>query len=213
MPRARARPLFELAGQWIATDPGSPFLCRFWTEPGTGRTRRASLGTKDLEAAKIIFAQAVLTHGPKTPDSPVAAVLEAYFIGRTDKLPSAKHARLAGKTLLQCWGETIRCSQLTEAKQRQFAEWSIQRAFAAYISRNLSVLAAAVKYSRGACRSLTSAKSEIKERWSLQTKAPRRVFIPSDDELARFLSAEIPEPLLRWTIISCSHWRKTGGGA
>jgi hypothetical protein len=52
MPRPRARELFCLDKYWIAHDPGSEHLYRFWTNEGTGRTRRATLGTADLETAK-----------------------------------------------------------------------------------------------------------------------------------------------------------------
>jgi hypothetical protein len=203
MPRPRSSPLFELAGQWIATDPGSHNYYRFWTEPGSGRTRRASLGTDDLERAKIIFAQAVLIEGPKTPDSPLSAVLEAYFVGRTDKLPSAKHARLAGKTLLKCWGDNVRVSEISEAKQKAFAEWSLGKGHAlSYLSRNLSVLAAAIAHAGLGLR-VYFGKAQIKDRWALQTKAPRKIFIPSDEELARFLSAaNLPDACLRWCIIA-----------
>lgn len=203
MPRPRKDPLFELAGQWIGRVPGSPNLYRFWTEPGAGRSSRASLGTGDLAAAKVIFAKAVLLNGPKTPDSPLSAVLESYCLERTDKLPSAKHARLAKRTLLTCWGETIRCSQVTEAKQKEFAQTSIGKGHSlSYISRNLSVAAAAIKHASLPMKILFG-KQQIAAKWSLQTKAPRRVFIPSDDELARFLSADLPEAFFRWCITAC----------
>jgi len=202
MPRPRTNALFEIAGQWIARDPGSPNLYRFWTEPGTGRTRRASLCTTDFEEAKRRFAEAVLLKGPKTPDSPLATVLESYFLERTDKLPSAKHARLAGRTLLGCFGPTIRCSQITEAKLKWFAESSALKGHSlSYISRNLSVLAAAMGHASLPVK-VYFGKAQIQQRWSLQTKAPRRAFIPSDDELAKFLSADLPEAFLRWAIIS-----------
>jgi len=88
MPRKRARPLFELGGQWIAREPGSPFYHRFWTEPGTGRTRRASLRTEDLDAATKLLAEIVVKGSPKTQNAPLSAVLLDYFESRTDRLPA-----------------------------------------------------------------------------------------------------------------------------
>jgi hypothetical protein len=107
MPRPRARNLFELGGQWIAKEPGSPFLHRFWTEPGTGRTRRASLRTQDLEVAKRLLAEIVLKGASKSQNTPLSAVLLDYFESRTDKLPSKKPARHAGRLMLSCRGDTI----------------------------------------------------------------------------------------------------------
>src|SRR5690242_15672314 len=105
MPRSRKAPLFEIGGQWIAREPGSPFLHRYWTEPGSGRTRRESLRTDDLEAAKTALAEIIVKGSPKTNNAPLSAVLLDYFEQRTDKLPSAKPARAAGRSMLACWGE------------------------------------------------------------------------------------------------------------
>lgn len=203
MPRPRTNALLELGGQWLGRIGNSPIYYRHWTDPGTHRTRRASLGTDDFERAKILFAQAVLIKGPKTPDAPLSAVLESYFQERTDKLPSAKHARLAGRLLLECWGDTIRCSQITETKQRQFAEACLARRHSAsYISRNLSVCAAAMAHS-GLHVHVFFGKRQLSERWSLKPKPPRKVFIPTDDELARFLSADLPSDFFRWCVVAC----------
>jgi len=40
------------------------------------------------------------------------------------------------------------------------------------------------------------------DRWALQPKAARRVFIPTDDDLARILALPVAEDLWRWEIIS-----------
>lgn len=202
MPRPRARPLFELAGQWIAKDPGSPLLYRFWTEPGTGRTRRASLRTADLEDAKKAFAAAVLLQQPGRVDGPLSVILEAYFRARTDTLPSKKHARLAGRTILACWGQTISVGQLTETKQKEFAEWSVKKGHSlSYISRNLSVLGAAIAHADIPLK-VRFGKREIASRWNLRTKAPRRGYVPTDGEMRAFLLREIPRDLYRWCIMA-----------
>lgn len=205
MPRPRKAPLFELEGQWIAQDPQSPYLHRFWTEPGTGRTRRESLGTTDLAEARRAFAKAVLIDGPKTPDTPLAAVLESYFQGRTDKLPSSSNARLAGKTLLGFFGQTSRVSAAVEAKQKAFAEWSVEQGHSlGYISRNLSVLSAAFGYGNIDSPKIYFGKDEIKQRWTLQTKAKAKRYIPTDDELAKLLSRDdLPAACFRWLVIAC----------
>lgn len=202
MPRGRKAPLFELGGQWIAVDPGSPFLHRFWTEPGSGRTCRASLRTADLEAAKRLLAEIVVKGAPKTDNAPLSAVLLSYFEERTDKLPSAKPARHAGRLMLACWGQTVRVAAVTEAKQKEFAEKSIAKGNSlSYVSRNLSVLAAALA-NAGIDQKVIFGKGPMVARWGLQPKAARRVFIPSDDDLARLLALPVVEDFWRWSIIS-----------
>lgn len=202
MPRARKAPLFELAGQWIAREPGSPFFHRYWTEPGSGRTRRASLRTTDLEEAKRQLAEIVVKGAPKSVSTPLSAVLLAYFEERTDKLRSREHARLAGRTLLACWGATVRVESITEARQKEFALWSIVKGHSlAYISRNLSVLSAALRHSK-LDHEIIFGMGKMVERWGLQTKAPRRAFVPTDDELATLLSLDLAEDFRRWLIVS-----------
>jgi hypothetical protein len=149
MPRPRKDALFELASQWIAREAGSPFLHRYWTEPGSGRTRRASLRTTNLEEAKRRFAEIIVKGAPKTVTALLSAVLLFYFENHTDKLPSAKHARHAGRLLLQCWGPRISAGAVTEEKQKEFAEWSAQKGHSlSYIARNLTVLSAAMRHSK-----------------------------------------------------------------
>jgi integrase len=202
MPRRRARPLFELGGQWIARDPGSPFLHRFWTEPGTGRTRRASLRTEDLKTAERLLAEIVVKGAPKTVNAPLSAVLLDYFENRTDKLPSKKPARAAGRQLLAFWGETVRVAAITEAKQKEFAEKSIAKGNSlSYISRNLSVLAAAFAHAQ-IHQKVIFGQAAMRDRWALRPKATGRVFVPSDDDLAKFLELPVVEDFWRWEIMS-----------
>jgi len=203
MPRPRARPLFELAGQWIALEHGSRSLYRFWHDAGAARTRRASLGTTDLEAAKRKLAEIVINGSPKTGSTPLSTVLLDYFVKRTDRLPSGKVARQAGRIMLRAWGNSILTSQVDEAKQREFAEWSIGQGHSlAYISRNLSVLAAALAHARIDAAVIYN-ENTMAAKWGLASTPKREVFIPSDQELARFLSAEtLPGDMFRWCVIS-----------
>lgn len=77
MPRARSKPLYETEKQWIASDPGSPNLYRFWTMRGTGRTRRQSLGTTSLDIAKQRFLEAI---GDAPEGAPISSPGLVYFI-------------------------------------------------------------------------------------------------------------------------------------
>ena len=203
MPRPRREPLFELGGQWIATDPDSAYLYRFWNDTGARRTRRASLGTANLEDAKQRLAEIVVKGEARTPSAALAIVLENYFEARTDKLPSKKPARSAGALMLQCWGEGMRVhTAVSEAEQKRFAEWSLARGHSlAYVSRNLSVLAAALAHA-GITGDVFYNEGRMMQAWALQAKAPRRVFVPSDADFAKLLNANMPDNLFRWLVMA-----------
>lgn len=208
MPRPRARPLFELGGQWIANEPGKSGLYRFWRDAEAGRTRRASLGTADIERAKEKLAEIVIRGAPKRLSDFVSVVLEGYFEDRTDGKPSEKQTRNAGKVLLRCWGATVRVRDLDDNKQKKFGEWCIAQGFRlSYAARNLGVLSSAIRYAKISAQSIVTNENVMRERWKLTDAPSKKRFIPTDKELGRLLSAEMPERLFRWIIIQMA----TGG--
>jgi integrase len=161
-------------------------------EPSHGRSREA----------KRLLAEIVIKGAAKSTRTSLSVVFCKYFEERTDKLASAKHARLAGRTLLACWGDTVRVEAINEAKQKEFAEWSIGQGHSlGYISRNLSVLAAALSHAKLGTKIIFK-ESVMAERWALAAKARAKRFTPSDGELARVLAAEMPKGLWRWFVIS-----------
>jgi len=104
--------------------------------------------------------------------------------------------------MLAFWGETIRVAAITETKQKDFAEDAIAKGHSlSYISRNLSVLAAAFAHAK-IDQKVIFGKSQMVERWALQPKAPRRAFIPTDDEVAKLLALPLAEDFWRWLIMS-----------
>jgi hypothetical protein len=203
MPRPRARTLFELGGQWIAEEPGRPGLYRFWHDAGNGRTRRASLGTTDLEEAKSKLAEIVVRGAPATDRTPLTIVLERYFQERTDFLPSAKPARHAGRLFLECWGPVVRTHALDPRKLKEFVDWSVKHGHSmSYIARNFSVLAAALSNS-SLQLDIPMKAGAILDKWpDLKDKPKRRLFEPTDGELARLLAQPMPESLRRWLLNS-----------
>lgn len=202
MPRPRVRSLFELGRYWIATVRNRPGFYAFWTDARDGGTRRRSLGTKDLEAAKLKLAEIALQRSPATSNTPLAIILENYFTQRSDALPSAKAARTAGQQLLESWGAKVRINDITEAKQKAFA---IERAEAGnslgYIERTFSVLSAALRLA-GLSIKVFASESHMRDVWKIAAKAPRKVFVPTDQQLARIMRAPMPEDLSRWLLIS-----------
>ncbi len=154
-----------------------------------------------IEEAKLKLATIVLNGGKQIANAMLATILEKYFLERTDRLPSKKAARAAGRLMLSCWGATCRASEFNEEKQREFVDWSIAKGHSlSYTSRNLSVPAAAFSHSK-IPHEIVYQPSALREKWVLSPKPTRHRFVPSDEELARFLSHDLPERLWRWTLI------------
>jgi integrase len=104
--------------------------------------------------------------------------------------------------MLAFWGDTVRVRAITEAKQKEFAQSAIAKGNSlSYVSRNLSVLAAALAHA-GIDHKIIFGKRQMMDRWALQPKAARRVFIPTDDDMGRLLALPVVEDFWRWEIIS-----------
>lgn len=202
MPRPRARPLFELGGQWIAHDPGSKKLYRFWTEPGTGRTRRSSLGTEHIGEAKLKLAKIVSAEAPKSRSSSLSVVLQVYFVEHTDKLPSKEVARSHGRKLLLFLGNTARVEVFTEPKQRKFVEACLEQGNKlAYVARIMTTLSAALTHSKIREPEIIYTESAMMRNWKLTGSPRRRAYIPTDEECTTLALSEMSVMLRRWMII------------
>jgi integrase len=194
--------LFELDGQWIARDPASPYLYRFWRDRGNARTRRASLGTADLNEAKLRLAEIVVKGAPASRSTPLSIILENYCDEHGDRTATGKQARHAARLFLECWGKTVRVSAIDETKQKEFAKWSVARGHSlGYVARNFNVLAAAMHRAKIATN-IFGNEARMREVWRIEAKAPRSIFIPADADLARLWAAAMPENLRRWILIS-----------
>lgn len=204
MPQPRKHARFELGGQWIAqNDPCSKVLYRFWTEPGTGRTRRASLGTSDLEVAKGKLAEIVVKGAPKTVEAPLSAVFLKYFEERTDKLRSAKVARGHGRKVLAYFGETALVRALTESKQKEFISGCIEQGHKlSYVARVMATVSAALLHSRLREPEIIATEAKMVEKWQFISDEPEKAYHPTDEECAELLLADrAAGSLLRWAII------------
>ena len=201
MSRPRTDVLFELGDQWISYDPPSSMLHRFWNDAGTGRTRRESLRTEDIEEAKLKLAELLLKGAKQTPNALLSVILEKYISEQAVGKPSEGIANSASRKLLSFWGDHIRVAGLTEEKQREFAQSIIDDGFSlSYAARIFTVLNAALRHSK-ISHEVIYTESKMVKHWRLVAKAPRRAFVPSDAEMARVLNAGMPEGLRRWMLI------------
>lgn len=201
MPRPRRQPLFELGGQWINTEPGRSGLWRFWYDARAGKVRRAVLGSRGLEEAKVELAAIILkerTAGPEV--MPLQAVMDRYHEARTDLLPSKKPARAATKTVIAHFGGDALVSDLTEDALTAYVRAEVARGSSlSYVSRNLSVVAAGLSHAK-----LTPIPYGLPWLRSIAAaaKPSRKTPIPTDDQIGALLAAPVSEPLFRWMLIS-----------
>lgn len=176
--------------------------------------RKIDLGPAALECvfhrrdsrALVLDIRSVAPPSPKSENSYLSAVLAAYFADITDKKASAAAARYAGRHILSCWGETARVSDVTEQSQRRFWEWSKNLGHSpAYTSRNASVLSAALRHGmKGAVPPVSTCGKTIAVHQGVSEPQPRE-WIPSDDELARFLDSlqtERSEHVFRYVLLA-----------
>jgi integrase len=206
MPRFKKDKLFEYKGWWIERIANSSNYYGARYDHASGTVRRQSLGTDDLEKAKDALIQLAQVAGPKTGASFLAAVLKAYFQDVTDAKPSADTARYAGHHILSFWGDEAQISELTDRRQKEFWRWAHDQGHSpAYIARNLSVLSAAVRHGvKDQPPKIITSDRMIAEKLGVPEPQPRE-WIPTDDELARYLdtlSHESSEHVFRYCLLA-----------
>ncbi len=114
MPRRQGERLGEIGGCWLSKRPNSPAWCRTWFDRSSRQTRRASLGTADLQDARLKLAAWALGHGtlPECrPDRvPLEAVLIRYYLQHACARRSGKQARYA----LRRWSDFFPAAVVAE---------------------------------------------------------------------------------------------------
>ena len=229
--------LFEIGGQWIARIEGRPSLYHFWYDPRSGEICRRSLRTADIEEAKRLLAVYVVSSKHEDPRDPeqvmLVAILTHYYERHSDNRRSAHAARRAGVLVMQflkseCgFGPEVKAAQFTKGLQAKFAQWSVEKFqhTPSYISRNLSVIAAACRFATKTIvkRMPTGQFEEIRllrlmpeicfdTKWLAEmTGRPEpqpRDYVPTFEELASLLDIEGSEVLRRYDIIALNTWAR-----
>ena len=227
--------MFEFGGMWIGRVYGSQQLYRFWYDSRNGEVRRRSLKTTNIEEAKKRLAEVVFNDAPTKADDPekvpLVFVLTHYLEGHADFRPSAHVARRACELVMQflenqCgFDANVNTSQFSIIYQFEFAKWCAKefQHSPAYVSRILSVVAAAFRYA-AKTKLIKSASGELREtkllryvpeisyntKWVadvMQVAEPKpRDYVPSFEELASLLDTECGELLRRYDIIALNTW-------
>jgi integrase len=118
--------LGEVRGYWLSQRPNSRQWCRTWFDVKSRQTRRSSLGTDDLEEAKLRLAGWVMLSGTMTSERPDAVPLQTclirYYQHPGRHLPSAEQTRHALTKWSEFFAETL-VSELVPERQRAFVDW------------------------------------------------------------------------------------------
>lgn len=200
---------WEYKGHWLDNNvTGSNRYYVLWypsqQDRRAGRPRRKTLGTDEIEDAKERLVEFVMRKHTGADDSKIIAVVEKYVEEVADTLGQPKAPKQALRHMKHALEGTECISDLTKEFQRDCLMKRWREDFghsAATISRTLSVLKSAITHcgiegapqiqhpERQVCK-LLRIKPNNKEKW-----------IPSDDELARFLDALGSELAFRWIMI------------
>lgn len=120
----------QIGDYWLSKRPGSEQWCRTWYDERSRQTCRASIGTSDLQEAKLALYAWYAKNGrigQQSPqDAPLELFLARYYQQHAQDLPSAEMARVA----LGYWSDFyagLTVAELRPAKQREFHDWLRER--------------------------------------------------------------------------------------
>ena len=153
-------PTYRLDAYWIAKRPNSETYYRFWYDPSTGNTRRASLGTRCFETAKqtlkVWFARNHLPGNEATENVPLSTVLRLYYEEHAMDLPSHEAVRIALTKWLDYFQEQSVAQAIKPQSIDRFIVVMEKRKYAPnYINRILAAGRAAINraYKQGILQS------------------------------------------------------------
>jgi hypothetical protein len=144
----RVERLGEVGGYWLSKRRNSSAWCRTWFDPATRQTCRASVGTDDLDDAKLALAAWVMANGKIEAARADTVHLETCLVRYYEQ--HAKHLASAEPTRhgLRKWSEFFPgalVSEVTADRQRQFVGWLRRKGLSdGYIRRTLAVGQAAL---------------------------------------------------------------------
>ena len=187
----------QIGEYWLSQRPGSDAWCRTWFNAKTRQTQRASLGTSDLQAAKVRLWEWFAKYGrvgkQEAHDTALELVLVRYYQQHAADSASAEMARIA----LAYWsdffdGATV--AEVTPARQREFIEWLKAR-------RTPPLSDGYVK------RVLTVGKSALNRAYKEGEIDTVPFIIPGQDGEAREQTLSVAESIALWNAAEAPHER------
>lgn len=204
---------WEYRGHWLDDNvAGNGIFYAYWYERkhvGAGRKRtprRKSLKTKDIEEARDRLVEHVLKADTVSTSSLITSVLEKYADEILQIRP--KGTREAGLWAVKLITEEMEGTEAIAALTEEFQEhlmrsWRQKHHHAATtISRNLTVLSAAIGHARiKDAPKIFYGANYISRRLNIPG-GQRRWFPTDDDAFARFIDALGSDAAFHWTIIA-----------
>lgn len=141
---------YRIGAHWLAQRPGSRQWYRMWFDAETRQTRRASLGTSDFEAAKVMLAAYVTLNVPGRDQHPRHVVLATVFArywenhGRTVRSGPENRHNLA--QMVEVLPEGITVDELTPDAQKRAAAQLRKTLAAGTVQRIFTIARAAVNW-------------------------------------------------------------------
>jgi integrase len=208
---ARSRGKWEYRGHWIDNNvKGSDSFYAYWYEDDrarrTGSQSRKSLKTAALDDAKDRLVAFVLEKQTEQEDALVLSVIAKYYNDVASKLPSRHQAKRTKALFKEVLEGPERVSDLTEKFQVEkiMRKWLETHGHSAgYLSRNMSMLSAAVRYcgTRHAPKIIHDPRT-IAKLLRIAPPTAGKWFPREDDDLARFINSLKSELVFRWTMIA-----------
>lgn len=124
-PNQSGERVFEIGDYWISKRPdakGDQWQ-RTWYDKATRQTRRISLGTADLEEAKLALADWVLKHGTMNDEDPAAVPLATVLMRYWDEHGSKCRSHKSIEVNLATWNDffgAVMVSELTKRRIKDF---------------------------------------------------------------------------------------------
>lgn len=227
--------ILEIKGQWLEQKEGSENFYRYWYDPGLRRTRRASLGTSDVEEAKDLLIAIVYGEPDNEPLSPesvlMAQVLKFYMDSHGNGVRASNSARRACTLVNDYLRKTVspapKVADFTLSRQRAFMKWCCdEHGFKAktiytYLSTIKAAMARAIDPyliydSKGEEREVVvlnrpyaiHCKIDLICKVTGQPRPGRREWIPNDSQLVEFINAIEHEHIFRFVIQALNTWAR-----
>lgn len=187
----------QIGEYWLSKRRGSEQWCRTFFDAETRQTRRTSLGTDDLQAAKLILWEWFAKHGrvgkQAAHETSIELVFVRYYEQHAAQTESAEMARMA----LGYWsdffaGATV--AEVTPQRQREFIAWL----------KGLRTPPLADGYIK---RILTVGKAALTRAWKEGEIDTVPYVIPGQDGPARDVVLTVDQSIALWNAAELPHER------
>ena len=192
--------IFQIGDYWLSRRKGRSAWYRTWYDEQARQTRRHSLETDDLEAAKIALADWVAAHGAitghATDDISVGTVLLRYYTQHAQHLRSGQQAYYAVAILDTAFGDLLPREISLERQRRFIDDQRNANRSDGYIRRLLAILKAALN------RAVREGDIPSSPYIMLLPESEPRDRIATPAEVAQLLTAARSEHLQRYLLLA-----------